>query len=248
MAVQSAAISWVNLIQINIDRLYYVVQLKLKIDNRHAEEKNMKSNIRILALLCMGVLLYDPLISNVMAADIATLTAPCEDCHGKDGASHEPKIPTIAGSSTTYIIYAMEAFRDKTWPCEDIKYPAGTHKGETSNMCKAAENLSEEDIKLVSDHYAGKPFVRAKQTFDADLAKRGKGIHELNCRKCHEDGGSSPDDDAGILAGQWMPYLEEQLEEFVSGKRPMPEKKQPKMEKLTEDDIKALVNYYGSFQ
>jgi len=168
----------------------------------------MKSNIRNLVFLCMGALLYGPLISNVLAADIATLTGPCED----------------------------------------IKYPAGTHKGETSNMCKAAENLSEEDIKLVSDHYAGKPFVRAKQTFDADLAKRGKGIHELNCRKCHEDGGSSPDDDAGILAGQWMPYLEEQLEEFVSGKRPMPEKKQPKMEKLTEDDIKALVNYYGSFQ
>ena len=115
-------------------------------------------------------------------------------------------------------------------------------------MCKAAENLSEEDKKLVADHYAGKPFVRAKQSFDADLAKLGKGIHELNCRKCHEDGGSSPDDDAGILAGQWMPYLEEQLEEFVSGKRPMPEKKIPKIEKLTQDDIKALVNYYGSFQ
>ena len=208
----------------------------------------MKSNIRILTFLCMGTLLSGPIIINAAAADIATLTGPCEDCHGKDGASQEPTIPTIAGSSTTYIIYAMEAFRDKTWPCEDIKYPAGAHKGETSNMCKAAENLSDEDMKLVGDHYADKPFVRAKQSFDADLAKTGKGIHELNCRKCHEDGGSSPDDDAGILAGQWMPYLERQLEEYVSGKRPMPEKKIPKIEKLSKEDIKALVNYYGSFQ
>jgi sulfide dehydrogenase cytochrome subunit len=207
----------------------------------------MKTNSRILVFLCLGVLFSGPLTSNVLAADLATLTGPCEDCHGKDGVSQEPKIPTIAGASSTYIVYAIDAFRDKTWPCEDIKYPAGAHKGETSNMCKAAEHMSEEDKKLVADHYAGKPFVRAKQSYDADLAKLGKGIHELNCRKCHEDGGSSPDDDAGILAGQWMPYLEEQLEEFVSGKRPMPEKKIPKIEKLTQDDIKALVNYYGSF-
>ncbi len=207
----------------------------------------MKSNSRNLVFLCLGALFSGPLINDVVAADIATLTAPCEDCHGKDGVSQEPKIPIIAGSSSTYIVYAMDAFRDKTWPCEDIKYPAGAHKGETTNMCKAVKNLSEEDTKLIADHYAGKPFVRAKQSFDADLAKTGKGIHELNCRKCHEDGGSSPDDDAGILAGQWMPYLEEQLEEFVSGKRPMPEKKIPKIEKLTQDDIKALVNYYGSF-
>jgi sulfide dehydrogenase cytochrome subunit len=207
----------------------------------------MKRNPRIPAFLVALALLYGPYMTDAVAADIATLTAPCEDCHGKDGVSQEPKIPTIAGASTTYIIYAIDAFRDKTWPCEEIKYPAGAHKGETSNMCKAAEHMSEEDKKLVADHYAGKPFVRAKQSYDADLAKLGKGIHELNCRKCHEDGGSSPDDDAGILAGQWMPYLEEQLEEFVSGKRPMPEKKIPKIEKLTQDDIKALVNYYGSF-
>jgi sulfide dehydrogenase cytochrome subunit len=208
----------------------------------------MKNQSRILAFLGALALLNGPLITAAAAADIATLTGPCEDCHGKDGVSQEPKIPTIAGASSTYIVYAMEAFRDKSWPCEDIKYPAGAHKGETSNMCKAAEKLSDEDMQLIGDHYAGKPFVRAKQSFDAELAKTGKGIHELNCKKCHEEGGSSPDDDAGILAGQWMPYLEEQLEEFISGKRPMPEKKIPKVEKLSKDDIKALVNYYGSFQ
>jgi sulfide dehydrogenase cytochrome subunit len=92
------------------------------------------------------------------------------------------------------------------------------------------------------------PFVRAKQTFDADLASKGKGIHALECKKCHEDGGSSPDDDAGILAGQWMPYLEDQFEEYASGKRPMPKKMQPKMEKLSAEDTKALIHYYGSFQ
>jgi sulfide dehydrogenase cytochrome subunit len=222
-------------------------ETKLKIDNRHMEEY-MKSNRRILSSLCIGTLLYGLVILDAAAADIATLIAPCEDCHGKDGASQEPEIPTIGGYSAVYITDSLAAYRDKTRPCEDVKYPTGEHKGDSTDMCKVAADLSEEDAALVADHYAGKPFVRAKQEFDADLAARGKGIHTLNCKKCHEDGGSSPDDDAGILAGQWMPYLEDQFEEYAEGERPMPKKMKPKMEKLSEDDIKALINYYGSFQ
>jgi sulfide dehydrogenase cytochrome subunit len=183
-----------------------------------------------------------------LAADLAKLTAPCEDCHGKDGTSTEPMIPTIGGYSATYITDTFAAYKDKTRPCDDVKFPAGAHKGETGNMCKAAEKLSDEDIELIAMYYADKPFVRASQEFDASLAATGKSIHALDCKKCHEDGGSSPDDDAGILAGQWIPYLKEQFEEYKAGKRAMTEKMQPKMEKLSEDDINALLNYYGSFK
>ncbi len=202
----------------------------------------------ILPLLVLGVMFSGAVIKDTEAGDIASLTAPCEDCHGKDGASQESKIPIIGGMSAAYISDALTTYQEKSRPCPDVKYPAGEHKGETTSMCKSTENLSEEDIGLIADHYAGKPFVRAKQTFDADLAALGKGIHDLNCKKCHEDGGSSSDDDAGIMAGQWMPYLEEQFKEYVSGKRPMTEKMQPKIEKLSADDIKALVQYYGSFK
>jgi sulfide dehydrogenase cytochrome subunit len=208
----------------------------------------MKRKSLNLVPLCMGALLSGPVILDAAAADIATLTGPCEDCHGKDGASQEPKIPSIGGYSATYITDSLASYRDKTRACADVKYPAGAHKGDTTNMCEVAKKLSDEESGLVADHYAGKPFVRAKQSFDAELAKHGKGIHDLECKKCHEDGGSSPDDDAGILAGQWMPYLEDQFKEYASGKRPLPEKMQPKFEKLSEDDIKALINYYGSFQ
>ena len=208
----------------------------------------MKRDLVILSLLCMGSVFSGPAIIDAAAADIATLIGPCEDCHGKDGASQESEIPSIGGFSAVYITDSLAVYRDKTRPCEEVKYPAGEHKGDTTDMCKVAADLSDEDTELVAEHYAGKPFVRAKQTFDADLAAHGKGIHDLNCKKCHEDGGSSPDDDAGILAGQWMPYLEDQFKEYASGKRPLPEKMQPKFEKLSEDDIKALIQYYGSFQ
>jgi len=208
----------------------------------------MKKKTSILSSICLGALLSCPVIITAHAADLATLIAPCEDCHGKDGASKEPRIPIIGGYSALYITDSLAIYKDKSRPCEDVKYPAGEHKGETTNMCKIAEKLSDKDAELIAEHYADKPFVRATQTFDADLAAKGKSIHALECKKCHEDGGSSPDDDAGILAGQWTRYLTEQFEEYTAGKRQMTEKMQPKIEKLSEDDIKALINYYGSFK
>ncbi|MDH4021910.1 MAG: c-type cytochrome [Gammaproteobacteria bacterium] len=208
----------------------------------------MKCNNPAFRIACLCALLGGPFFVNASAADITALAASCDDCHGKDGASTEPKIPTIGGMSATYIADSLAVYQDESRPCEDIKYPAGAKKGETANMCDLAAKLSEEESGLIADHYADKPFVPAKQAFDADLARRGKGIHELECKKCHEDGGSSPDDDAGILAGQWMPYLESQFAEYAAGKRPMAKKMQPKMDKLTADDIKALIHYYASQQ
>lgn len=207
-----------------------------------------RTSILFLSFFCPVVIFSASIFIDAQAADIATLIAPCEDCHGKDGASKESKIPIIGGLSSIYITDSLIIYKEKSRPCDDVKYPAGAHKGETSNMCKSAEKLSDEDMELIATHYADKPFVRANQTFDADLAAKGKGIHALNCKKCHADGGSDPEDDAGILAGQWMPYLTEQFEEYTADKRPMDKKMKPKIEKLSEDDIKALINYYGSFK
>jgi len=208
----------------------------------------MKNTADHTTVLFLAALFMCAVFNTARAADPATLAGPCEDCHGKDGASQEPEIPTIGGFSAVYITDSIAAYRDKDRPCEEVKFQAGEHKGETSDMCKAVENMSEEDAGLVADYFADKPFVRARQDFDPELAKKGGGIHKLHCKKCHEDGGSSPDDDAGILAGQWLPYLEDQFEDYASGKRPMPEKMQPKFEELTADDIKALLQYYASFQ
>jgi len=45
-------------------------------------------------------------------------------------------------------------------------------------------------------------------------------IHEKGCEKCNSNDGSDSKDDAGILAGQWLPYLKATLTEFSSNKRP----------------------------
>ena len=45
-----------------------------------------------------------------------------------------------------------------------------------------------------------------------------------------------------------MPYLRQSFAEYASGERGMPKKMIPKMEKLSEADIEALIHYYGSLQ
>jgi len=195
-----------------------------------------------------GVVLGAIFMTQAVAADAASLAESCANCHGKDGASTEPEVPIIGGYSAVYITDTMTAYRNKERPCPEAKYLEGPHKGEASDMCKIAEEISEADLATVAEYFAAKPFVRAKQEFDPAKAAKGKQLQDKLCKKCHEDGGSSPDDDAGILAGQWMPYIERQFKEYSSGERPMPEKMEKKYKKLDAGDIENLVHYFGGFQ
>jgi len=188
------------------------------------------------------------LAGGASAADVAKLTETCANCHGKDGASTESQVPIIGGMSAEYIKISLVSYKKKDRPCPETEIKAGPKKGTKTDMCQVAKELSDGDIKDVADYYAGKKFVRAKQKFDPALAKKGKEIHDASCDKCHSNAGSVANDDAGILAGQWMPYLEETFKQYSAGKRPMEQKMKPKIEKLDKAGFDALVNYYGSFQ
>jgi sulfide dehydrogenase cytochrome subunit len=116
-------------------------------------------------------------------------------------------------------------------------------------MCVVARELSEEEIPEIAEFYSGKEFVAAVQEFDAAKAATGASIHKRDCRKCHSDGGSYADDDAGILAGQWMPYLEQVFADYAANERGMMEDKmREKLDALDEQSVAALVHYYGSLQ
>jgi len=208
----------------------------------------MTQKITRFALLAGAGLFSLSLATAAWAADVNKLAENCASCHGKDGASTESDVPIIGGYSAPFISDSLAAYKKKERPCPETKYRGGDKKGQKTDMCQVAKDLSDADMKDLGKHFAGKKFVRAQQKFDAALAKKGKEIHERSCDKCHSEGGSLASDDAGILAGQWMPYLKEQFKDFKAGKRPMVKKMKPKMEKLEPADIDALVNYYGSFK
>jgi sulfide dehydrogenase cytochrome subunit len=115
-------------------------------------------------------------------------------------------------------------------------------------MGRIAKGYTEEEIALMADYFAGQEFVRMKQDVDPQKVEAGARLYGDNCEKCHEDNGASPEDDAGILAGQWLPYLNYTMEDFQSGRREMPKKMKKKVEKLDNFDIEALMHFFASQQ
>lgn len=199
------------------------------------------------SLAAIGLLVPMAALADAVA-EPPTAAVGCADCHGKAGVSTESDVPTIAGQSAAYLEATMGDYRDGNRPCPESKYRAGDTARAPTDMCKISKALSETEITEVAAHFAALPFVRAKQTFDPAKAAVGKKVHELHCEKCHAEGGSSADDDSGILAGQWMPYLQASMKEFTDGTRKAPKKMKPKVDELSADQVDALVHYYGSQQ
>jgi sulfide dehydrogenase cytochrome subunit len=182
------------------------------------------------------------------AANVATLLEQCAACHGKNGASTDPHIPIIGGYSAKYIVESIRNIRNKLRPCAEVTIPSGPKKGTRSDMCKVAADLDDNDAQAVAKHLAAQKFVRAKQPFDPAKAKAGAPVYKLRCEKCHEDNGASAEEDNGILAGQWTPYLREQLVNFRSGKRQIDDKMKLRLERVTKEDEEALLHFFASQQ
>lgn len=201
----------------------------------------MKINCRLLVLLV-------PMVSCVAAADMEELVSDCNDCHGDNGVSQWDDMPTIAGIDAFTHADALYIYRDKERTCAESKFRRGDTERAPTTMCDVAAGLSDDDIEAIAEYYAGLEFVPATQEFDATLAEAGAAIHDKECDRCHSDGGSNIEDEAGILAGQWMGYMRGAFEQYAAGERPQDKKMKEKMDPLSADDVEALLHYYASQQ
>ena len=162
------------------------------------------------------------------------LADTCVGCHGPEGSSVGPAIPSIAGMSAEYFNTVMKEYK------ADGRY--GTIMG------RIAKGYSDEEIALMGDYFAKQDFVRYPQQLDAATVAAGEKLYDKNCSKCHDEKGALADDDAGILAGQWLPYLTYSMEDFTTGKREMPKKMKKKVEKLDSAELDALLQFFASQQ
>ena len=190
----------------------------------------MKKKLRILLI---GMMALAPI---TLPADPTgqALAFTCAGCHGTDGSSVGPSSPSIAGMDPEVFIDAMEAYQ---------------HDERNSTiMNRIAKGYSEEQIKAMAWFFAKQPLHLEKQKYDPELAQLGARLHDDYCEKCHEDGGKPGD--AGTLAGQWMPYLQYTMEDFIEGRREYPRKMQRKVDEAIKAEgeraMPALIHYYGS--
>lgn len=187
------------------------------------------------------------LCAPAVAADLDALKANCDGCHGPLGISTDPEIPIIAGQTPEFIAKSLRGFQMWDRPCIKGSYKTGPNAGTKTDMCKIANQLSDEDITTVSNWYAGQVFVPAKQEFDATLATAGQALHEKDCQKCHEQGGML----AGRgprLAGQWTPYLSATVKYVPTGEHLCPPLMERKIAGFSKEQIAQLLNFYASQQ
>ena len=178
----------------------------------------------------------------IPAEDFVDLVKRCEGCHGQDGNSRIPVIPSIAGFSYEGFLNTMDVFRENERIAIQFQRP-----GEPETvMNEIARSLSDEDVDALAKYFSARPFLPVRQAFDAELASRGAILHKQQCERCHTGNGAEPVEDAAILAGQWTPYLRLQFNNVLNGKRIVPRSMLRRVKKLSENDIEALLNFYAS--
>ena len=183
----------------------------------------------------------------IAAPDAAKLAKDkCDSCHGEKGNSDKDRVPSIASYSTTFFTDTMTAYREgsrKGSQFEELKLDVEIDE---ADMNAVVEKLSEEEITALGKYFAAQKFIPRQQEVDPKLVKKGEKLYK-KCKKCHADNGSDPDDDAGILAGQWKPYMKFRIEQIAKDTRKKWMKKmKKKLKTLKEGDTEALLDFFAS--
>jgi sulfide dehydrogenase cytochrome subunit len=207
--------------------------------------RKQKMKIVYLYLVTTMSLAALPLVST---AHVDALMQDCNGCHGENGVSQWTDIPTIAGMVEFVHSDALYIYKDGERSCAETEYRQGDTSRAPNDMCKVAASLSDDDIEALAAAYDKFEYVRAKQEFDATLAAAGESVHNEHCDRCHSDGGTNPDDESGMLGGQWMGYMKSSFAEYLAGEREQSNKMKEKMDLLSDDDVTALLHYYASQQ
>ena len=177
-----------------------------------------------------------PLISCAEAAAGADIEAGrqkaqvCVACHGPEGNSANPVMPTLAGQPAQFISIELFQFRE------------GNRKD--PQMTPMAANLSNADMNDLAAYFsAQKPRPPSHKTDPANAATAAKLAQQFNCVQCH---GKALLGQQHIprLAGQQFEYLKMQLRGFKAQTRAdLDGNMTSAAQALSENDIDALVDY-----
>lgn len=172
--------------------------------------------------------------SAVMAAPASPvmLSNACAGCHGTNGASAGPSMPALAGQSKVSIVESMKGFKSGERP--------------SSVMGRLAKGYTDADFDAMGEFFAKQKPVAVVQPKDKDKIAKGQALHEQNCARCHVEDGKEIKDNSPIMAGQWLKYLQIQMDDYASGKRKMFDRKAEKMKGLSKDDLDAIAHFYAS--
>ena len=172
----------------------------------------------------------------------ALVNSACSKCHGQYGVSISPLFPILAGQLPGYIEAELKLFRLR----------GRSDPRARAFMWGIARGLTDEQIKGVAQYFSSQPPVKGEGSSNPALADKGKALYESGrpeleieaCTVCHGHDGEGVNTQPR-LAGQHRDYVAIQMWQYRSGLR---ENKvmQHVTEKLTDDEIAALVEYIST--
>ena len=169
-------------------------------------------------------------------ATVEMLAGGCTGCHGPQGRSQAPSIPSIAGLPETYIINTLQAFQY-----------GGRYN---SIMGRFALGYAATEIRQLAGYFSQQSFVPLRQAVDWQKVHQGRRLHRLYCRACHGDPQTAGKKAASALNGQWMDYLRWTLQDYLvginQGDMEMAQQLTKMLRRHGQGGLEALVHYYGS--
>jgi cytochrome c553 len=163
------------------------------------------------------------------------LSDVCVMCHGVKGNSPNQGYPSLAGQPSAYLDLQLHNF--------------ASGERRSPNMDPLAMNLSEPEVKLLSEYFARQTII-ANSSFRPDPALREKGrllAEKLDCASCHGVG-MRGHDQYPRLVDQGYDYLLEQLSKYADGQRIDRSGVMKALSSgLSAEERQALATYLASF-
>ena len=130
----------------------------------------------------------------------------CAACHGEDGNSTNPQVPSIAGQPKLFIENQLILFREELRRSEQ--------------MLPVVKGLKDAEVIKLAEHFSKRPAkVMETSPVEKALAQRGSArAKELRCGICHL-ADFSGQNQIPRLAGQRESYLEAEMRAYRDGKR-----------------------------
>lgn len=173
------------------------------------------------------------LVSEATGADIEAgrqKAQVCTACHGPEGNSANPIIPSLAGQPAQFISIQLYQFRE------------GNRKD--AQMTPLAANLTNADMNDLAGYFsAQKAATPAHKTNPANAAAAPKLTQEFNCVQCH---GPKLFGQQHIprIAGQQYDYVKTQLRGFKASTRAdLDGNMTSAAQALSDKDIEILADY-----
>jgi cytochrome c553 len=190
--------------------------------------------LRVVAALSLSG--AGPALIPASAADPEALrqrAQTCAACHGANGNSPTPEVPSLAGQPKQFITTQLVMFRE----------------GRRLNppMAALTANLSNAEINELGGYFAALPLLPAAAEQSEEQRQAGRARAErFNCVQCH---GAALKGQQHIprLAGQQAAYLRNQLYGFKAQTRfDMDGNMTSAAQALAPDDIDALAAYLAA--